>query len=44
MFPIFRALRLSAAMLVALALGASPAEADQVIDGDTLEVEGQRMR
>jgi endonuclease YncB( thermonuclease family) len=44
MFPLFRALRLSAAMLVALALGAVPAEADQVIDGDTLEVEGQRMR
>ena len=39
-----RARRLSAAMLLALALRAVPAVADQVIDGDTLEVEGQRMR
>jgi endonuclease YncB( thermonuclease family) len=41
---IFRALRRSAAILLALAAGIVPAAADQVIDGDTLEVEGQRMR
>jgi endonuclease YncB( thermonuclease family) len=45
MLPTVGALRLSAAVLVALVIGAGPATAgDQVIDGDTLEVEGQRMR
>jgi endonuclease YncB( thermonuclease family) len=40
----FGALRLSVLVLGALASGAIPARADEVIDGDTLEVEGQRMR
>ncbi|HSA79726.1 MAG TPA: thermonuclease family protein [Geminicoccaceae bacterium] len=31
-------------MLVAVALCAIPARADEVLDGDTLEVEGQRLR
>ena len=31
-------------LLALLALGATPARADQVLDGDTLEIEGQRMR
>ena len=38
------ALRPSVIMLVAGALCAIPARADEVLDGDTLEVEGQRLR
>ena len=37
-------LRASVTMLLALALCAIPARADEVLDGDTLEVEGQRLR
>jgi endonuclease YncB( thermonuclease family) len=44
MFRSCGALRLSGIMLAALAMSAIPARADGVIDGDTLEVEGQRMR
>jgi endonuclease YncB( thermonuclease family) len=44
MFRSCGALHLSVIMLVAMAMSAIPARADRVIDGDTLEVEGQRMR
>jgi endonuclease YncB( thermonuclease family) len=37
-------LTLLAALLGALVAGAPPAGADEVIDGDTLVVQGQRMR
>ena len=40
----FGALRLSVTMLVAVVISAVPARADEVLDGDTLEIEGQRMR
>jgi endonuclease YncB( thermonuclease family) len=44
MFRSFGALRPSVVVLVAVAMGAIPARADEVLDGDTLEVEGQRLR
>jgi endonuclease YncB( thermonuclease family) len=44
MFRSCGALRPSVMMLVALMMSAVPARADEVLDGDTLEVEGQRLR
>jgi endonuclease YncB( thermonuclease family) len=44
MFQSLGALRPGVIMLVAVAISAIPARAGEVLDGDTLEVEGQRMR
>jgi len=44
MFRSVGALRPSTVVLLAVAMSAIPARAGEVIDGDTLEVEGQRMR
>jgi endonuclease YncB( thermonuclease family) len=44
MFRSCGALRPSVIVLVAVAISALPARAGEVLDGDTLEVEGQRMR